>query len=52
MLWALPPKTTISMLFAIGFHLSYGWLLEFNYIMFQNEADDVCDGWLGDMEAL
>ena len=52
MLWLLPPNTTISMLFTIGFHLSFGWLLEINYIMFQNEADDVCDGWLGDMEAL
>ena len=42
-LWALPPKTSIPMYIAIATDLLFGWILELNSRMFQNEADGVCD---------
>ena len=42
-MWGLPPKTSIPMYIAMAANLLFGWILEFNSRIFQNEADGVCD---------
>ena len=50
-MWALPLKTSIPMYIALATTVSFGWLLEFNYRMFQNEANGVCGIQWGYIEA-
>ena len=50
-MWALPIKNTIPMYVALVPTFLFGWLLELNYRMFQNEADGICDMPLFDGEA-
>ena len=44
----LPLNFTIALYIDLATSLPFGWLLELNYRMFQNEADGICDiqwGW-------
>ena len=49
-MWAIPAKTIIPLYIATGTDILFGWLLETNYWMFQNEADGTCATWWFDIE--
>ena len=50
-MWAFSPKTMLPMYLSVGTAISFGWVLQLNYWMYQNEADGICDTWWDEREA-